>query len=105
MLMVLQQHQQMLLGQGLQVAPSSSSSYSAAWMLAAMCLMILSITSSLSPSPAVGSSSMQLQQQQGPKSASQDLVSMLNQTLVLAFSRIVMMQVGRAHVFFLPHAA
>ena len=60
----------------------SGGSNSMAWILGAMCLMVLSVSTSSvrSPSPP------QL-------SASRDMVSMLNQTLVLAFSRIVLLQV------------
>lgn len=72
----------MLLALQMSSSSSSASSYSIAWMLAAMCLMILSFTSSASKAL----------QGDTATSAAQDLISMLNQTLVLAFSRVVMMQ-------------
>lgn len=80
---------------------SPSPSYNAAWMLAAMCLMILSVTYSLSPPSA-------MQGKDIPSySAAQDLATMLNQTLVLAFSRVIMMQVIRSEClhlsFFVLH--
>lgn len=50
------------------------------WILGAVCLMVLSIVSSAASSASSSSSSL-------------DLAAMLNQILVLAFSRIVLMQV------------
>lgn len=64
-------------------ASSSSSSgggaTTAAWILGAVCLMVLSVTSESSSSDSSG--------------ATKDMVAMLNQTLVLAFSRIVLLQI------------
>lgn len=73
---------------------SSSSSSSATWILGAICLIAASITSTWKHDGS--SSSGYDDEDDGASSSSsaaaQDLVSMLNQTLVLAFSRIVLLQ-------------
>lgn len=67
---------------------SNASNTNATWILGALCLMVLSISSTWK-------SSSSDDQEADVSAAQQDLISMLNQTLVLAFSRIVLMQVRK----------
>jgi hypothetical protein len=66
---------------------ASSTSAAGTWILGAICLMVLSITSTWQQDRD------QVDNNNSSLAAAQDLVSMLNQTLVLAFSRIVLLQV------------
>ncbi len=63
---------------------SSSGTVGTAWILGAMCLMIISVS---------GSWTEDRNKKPSSSSAGNDLASMLNQMLVLAFSRIVLLQV------------
>ena len=74
---------------------NSSSTSSAAWILGAICLMVLSISSAWEKGQGDHDDSTgdEDSDQLAAAAATRDLVSMLNQTLVLAFSRIVLLQV------------
>jgi hypothetical protein len=74
---------------------SSSSNTNATWILGAICLMVLSISSTWRKNDNQDGG-----QDEGEdvSAAQQDLISMLNQTLVLAFSKIVLLQASLSSV-------
>ena len=71
------------LQQGGSTNNASSTAAATTWMLGAVCLMVLSV----SASPSSSASSQWL-----TSPAARDLAAMLNQTLVLALSRVVLLQ-------------